>query len=118
MRTVRAFLALAFNARQPREAAATYLDAAYRQHNPPGSGTAAFIQLAEDYLRAFPELRLTVQLLLADGDVVVTQSLIQRYPNDRGLQVMDTFELAHGRIVWHWDVMQELPENATGAAAA
>jgi predicted SnoaL-like aldol condensation-catalyzing enzyme len=118
MRTVRAFLALAFNARQPREAAAKYLDAAYRQHNPPCSGTAAFLRLAEDYLRAFPELRLTIQLLLADGDVVVTQSLLQRFPTDRGLQVTDTFELAHGRIVEHWDVMRELPENAAGAAAA
>jgi len=115
---VRSFLELAFNARQPGEAAATYLGAAYRQYNPDVEGTAAFVRLAEEHLRAAPDLRLTVQMLIGEGDWVVAQSLIQRHPLDRGRQVMDTFELAEGRIVGHWDVMQELPENAAGAARA
>jgi predicted SnoaL-like aldol condensation-catalyzing enzyme len=115
---VRSFLELAFNGHQPAAAAATYLGASYRQHNPTASGSTAFIRLAEGYLRASPELRLTIQLLLADGDVVVTQSLIQCDASDPGRQVMDTFELAAGRIVWHWDVMRELPENVARAASA
>jgi predicted SnoaL-like aldol condensation-catalyzing enzyme len=115
---VRSFLELAFNGRQPTKAAATYLGVFYRQNNPRAYGSAAFLRLAEGYLRANPELRLTIQLLLADGDVVVTQSLLQRDATDRGLQVTDTFELADGRIVWHWDVMQELPENVARSAAA
>jgi predicted SnoaL-like aldol condensation-catalyzing enzyme len=114
---VRSFLELAFNGRQPTRAAATYLGASYRQYNPMRSGAAAFVQLAERCLRAYPELRLTIQVLLADGDVVVTQSLLQLHPTDRGLQLTDTFELADGRIVRQWVVMQELPENAARAAA-
>jgi predicted SnoaL-like aldol condensation-catalyzing enzyme len=111
MHTVRALLDLAFNVRQPREAAAKYLDAAYRQHHPTAWGVTAFVRLADRYLKAYPELHWTIQLLVADGDWVVAQSLIQRQPNDRGQQVMDTFQLASGRIVEHWDVMRELPEN-------
>jgi predicted SnoaL-like aldol condensation-catalyzing enzyme len=117
MHTVRALLELAFNTRQPREAAAKYLDATYRQHHPTAWGVAAFVQLAEAYLQAYPELHWTIQLLVADGDWVVAQSLIQRQPNDQGRPVMDTFQLANGRIVEHWDVLRELPENATAAAS-
>jgi predicted SnoaL-like aldol condensation-catalyzing enzyme len=117
MHTVRALMELAFNERQPLEAAATYLDVAYRQHHPTAWGPAAFVRLAEGYLRACPELHLTIQLLVADGDWVVAQSLIQRYPSDRGRQVMDTFQLANGRVVEHWDVMRELPENVAVATS-
>jgi predicted SnoaL-like aldol condensation-catalyzing enzyme len=115
---VRSFLEMAFNDRQPTEAAATYLDASYRQHNSEVRGGAAFVRLAEEHLRAAPDLRLTVQLLIGEGNWVVAQSLVQRHPLDRGRQVMDTFELGEGRIIGHWDVMQELPENAAGAARA
>jgi predicted SnoaL-like aldol condensation-catalyzing enzyme len=111
MQTVRVFLNLAFNERRPHEAAARYLDGAYRQLDPAAQGTASFVRLADGYLKCYPELHLTIQLVLADGDWVVVQSLIQNHPNDRGLQVMDTFQLTNGRIVEHWDVMCELPEN-------
>jgi predicted SnoaL-like aldol condensation-catalyzing enzyme len=112
---VRSFLDLAFNGRQPAEAAAAYLDACYRQHGPTRQGTSAFLRLAEGYLQAAPRLRLIIQLVIADGALVVTQSLIQRDANDPGRQVMDTFELADGRIVEHWDVMRELPTNVARA---
>jgi predicted SnoaL-like aldol condensation-catalyzing enzyme len=115
---VRSFLTMAFNDRQPSEAAADYLGDSYRQPDMGVDGPAAFVRLAEEHLRAAPDLRLTVQLLIGEGDWVVAQSLVQRHPLDRGRQVMDTFELGEGRIVGHWDVMQELPENAAGAARA
>jgi predicted SnoaL-like aldol condensation-catalyzing enzyme len=117
IRIVRALLDLAFNARQPLEAAARYLDPAYRQLDPAAQGPAAFVRLADGYLRAYPELHLTIQLILADGDWVVVQSLIQCQPGDPGRQVMDTFQIAHGRIVEHWDVMAEVPENVAAAAS-
>jgi predicted SnoaL-like aldol condensation-catalyzing enzyme len=114
---VQAFLDLAFNERQPLEAAARYLDPAYRQLDPTAHGITAFVRLADGYLKAYPELHLNVQLVLADGDWVVVQSLIQRWPHDPGRQVMDTFQLARGRIVEHWDVMREVPENVAVAAS-
>jgi predicted SnoaL-like aldol condensation-catalyzing enzyme len=116
--TVRALLETAFNARQPSRAAALYVSPAYRQQDSGAAGAAAFVRLANDYLRDCPQLRLDVQLLLGDGAWVVAQSRIRRFPDDPGRAVMDTFQLAGGRVVAHWDVLQCLPENVALAGAA
>jgi predicted SnoaL-like aldol condensation-catalyzing enzyme len=118
--TVRSFLELTFNGRQPAEAAATYLASSYRMHAPWGHEyvALAWVRYVESYLRTSPDLRLTIQLVIAEGDLVVTQSLFQRDANDSGRQVTDTFELANGRIVCHLDVMRDLPENLGRVARA
>jgi predicted SnoaL-like aldol condensation-catalyzing enzyme len=115
--TVRAFLETAFNARQPSRAAALYVSPACRQYDG-AVDAAAFVRLANGYLSSCPRLRLDVQLLLGDGEWVVAQSLIRRSPDDPGHQVMDTFQLGGGRIVEHWEVMEELPENSVLASVA
>ena len=46
------------------------------------------------------------------GDLVVVHSHLTRKPGDRGMAVMDVFRLENGKIVEHWDVMQEVPETA------
>jgi predicted SnoaL-like aldol condensation-catalyzing enzyme len=115
---VHAFLDTAFNARQPARAAARYLSPTYRRHDVGSVGGVAFVRLARNYLRDRPRLRLDVQWLLGDGDWVVAQSLIRRFPDDPGRQVMDTFQLDAGRIVGHWDVMRDLPENVALTSVA
>ncbi|MBN9225426.1 MULTISPECIES: nuclear transport factor 2 family protein [unclassified Microbacterium] len=49
---------------------------------------------------------------LADGDIVVTHSHFRRTPEDRGLAVADFWRLEDGKIVEHWDVIQEVPAEA------
>lgn len=112
-RLVREFYELAFNDRKPEEAVATYMGSYYRQHNPQaGDGPEPFIGFVHYFTQTFPELHLDIKRLIAEGDLVVTHSQITRHANDRGIAVMDMFRLENGKIVEHWDVLQDIPETA------
>lgn len=112
-RTVREFYDLAFNQKQPGEAARKYLGSYYRQHNPmAGDGAEPFVQFVTGFVQAFPELRVDFKRLIGEGNLVAVHSHFVRQPGDRGMAVMDMFRLENGKIVEHWDVLQDVPEQA------
>jgi predicted SnoaL-like aldol condensation-catalyzing enzyme len=49
---------------------------------------------------------------VAEGDLVVTHSLLKTSPQDRDTAVADIFRLEDGKVVEHWDVLQPVPESA------
>ena len=103
----------AFNQQQPEEAVRRYLGPSYRQHNPQaGDGPEPFIQVVRGFAQAFPHLRVDITPQVAEGDLVVVHSYLVRPPGDRGLAVMDIVRLEDGKIVEHWDVLHEVPEQA------
>lgn len=108
--TVVSFYELAFNDKRPEEAVAAYIGAEYIQHNPQApDGPEAFI----GFVRAFPEAHVDIRRVFADGDNVVTHSLLKFTPDDRGTVAADFFRLdADGKIVEHWDVLQPYPEES------
>ncbi len=110
-RNVRKYYELAFNEHQPREAVERYLGDEYIQHNPQApDGAEAFIGFVE----AFPEVRVEIKRIVAEGDIVVTHSLIRFNAQDeRGTVAVDFFRLTEdGKIVEHWDVLQPFPEES------
>lgn len=111
---VREFYDLAFNQQQPEEAVRRYLGATYRQHNPlAADGAEPFIGFVKWLTGANPKLRVEFKRLVAEGDLVVVHSHQIPAPGARGTAVMDIFRLTgDGRIVEHWDVLQEVPETA------
>jgi predicted SnoaL-like aldol condensation-catalyzing enzyme len=112
-RIVREYYELAFNGRKPEEAVAKYQGSYYRQHNPQAAdGPEPFINFVKYFTQTFPELHLDIKRMIAEGDLVVTHSNITRHAGDRGQAVMDIFRLENGKIVEHWDVVQEIPEKA------
>jgi hypothetical protein len=50
--------------------------------------------------------------LIAEGDLVVVHTHCMRHTGDRGMAVMDIFRLEDGKLVEHWDVIQEVPETS------
>lgn len=107
---MRAFYDLAFNQKQPEEAVALYVGSKYIQHNPmAGDGPGPFVEFVKACTGQFPELSVEIKRALAEGDLVVTHSLIKTSPEDRGTAAADIFRLQDGKVVEHWDVLQ--PEH-------
>jgi predicted SnoaL-like aldol condensation-catalyzing enzyme len=110
--TVRSWIELAINQRKPEEAVAKYLGPYYRQHNPTASdGSQAFIDFFHKFTQAFPLMQFDVKRMVAEGDMVMVHSHLIRQPGERGTAVVDIFRLENGKVVEHWDVLQEIPEH-------
>ena len=108
-----AYYNMAFNERKPAEAAQKYGGPYYTQHNPQApDGFEAFIQFVEGFAEQFPGMSLDIKRAVAEGDMVVTHSLLKTAPEDRGTAAADFFRLEDGKIVEHWDVLQPVPESA------
>jgi predicted SnoaL-like aldol condensation-catalyzing enzyme len=50
--------------------------------------------------------------VFADGDYVILHVHAVRVPGTRGNAIVDIFKLENGKIVEHWDVIQEIPGEA------
>lgn len=112
-RIVREFYELAFNQRNPAGAAAKYLGSAYKQHDPVvGDGRDAFVQGIGGFLNEVPEFRVEFKRFIAEGDLVTVHSQFLLAPGSRGKAVVDIFRVENGKIVEHWDVVQDVPEKS------
>jgi predicted SnoaL-like aldol condensation-catalyzing enzyme len=104
---------LAFNQRKPEEAVAKYLGPHYRQHNPGAAdGPEPFIEFVKRFAQSYPDFRMESKRIIAEGNFVVLHSHLILKPGDRGMAVVDIFRLENGKIVEHWDVVQEVPETS------
>jgi predicted SnoaL-like aldol condensation-catalyzing enzyme len=89
------------------------MGSSYRQHNPQaGDGAEPFIGFVKYYTQTYPDLHMDIKRLIAEGDWVVVHNHHTRSAGDRGVAVIDIFRLEDGRIVEHWDVLQDVPESA------
>ena len=112
-RIVREWHELAIDQRKPEEAVAKYLGPHYRQHNPgAGDGAEPFIETVKRFAQNFPDFRMESKRMVAEGDYVVLHSHLILKPGDRGTAIVDIFRLENGKIVEHWDVVQEVPETS------
>jgi predicted SnoaL-like aldol condensation-catalyzing enzyme len=112
-RAVVEYYEMAFNDKQPQQAVERYVGSRYIQHNPQApDGPEAFVAFVTAFAGQFPELRIDIKRVVAEGDIVVTHGLIKTSPDDRGTVAADFFRLEDGKIVEHWDVLQPFPETS------
>ena len=95
------------------EAAAKYFGPRYIQHNPlvPNGpdGLKALVTLLKE---KFPNAHSEIKRVIAEGDLVVLHVHAVREPGQRGRAIVDIFKVEDGKIVEHWDVIQDVPEKA------
>ncbi|MGC5077101.1 nuclear transport factor 2 family protein [Agrococcus sp. DT81.2] len=84
----------------------------YTQHNPTiPDGPAAAIELLTPKFDGSPDATFEVQRMLVDGDLAVVHVRASR-PGAPDAAVADFYRFDDGRIVEHWDVLQQVPAHA------
>ncbi|MBR1178768.1 nuclear transport factor 2 family protein [Bradyrhizobium sp. KB893862 SZCCT0404] len=94
------------------DAALAYVGDRYVQHNPNAADGAEGFRKFIGFLREkFPNSRSEIKRSFVDGDYVILHVHSVREPGTKGRAIVDIFKLENGKIVEHWDVVQEIPEN-------
>ncbi|KAI3572792.1 hypothetical protein IWW34DRAFT_856359 [Fusarium oxysporum f. sp. albedinis] len=55
-----------------------------------------------------PHFNMMFKRILVDGDYIVAQIFSERWPGDAGEHVFDLYRWKNGRVVEHWDVIQQV----------
>ena len=98
---------------EPRKAVEHYVGDDYVQHNPlVGDGKGPLIAYFERMSKEYPEKSIVFVRSIAEGDLVALHTH-QTWPGGAEYVTMDFFRFdANGKIVEHWDSMQEIPEES------
>jgi len=113
-----AYYTLALNGKNPALAVKLYGGPYYIQHNPlAANGFPAFITFFKSFEARYPDAHITIKRVIAEGDLVVTHSLLtgaKPVYGPRGTKAVDIFRVnSEGKIVEHWDVLAQI--SATSA---
>ncbi|NQV53069.1 MAG: nuclear transport factor 2 family protein [Flavobacteriales bacterium] len=89
-----------------------YVGDDYIQHNPlVGNGKHAFIAYFKRMHEEYPDKSIEFVRSIAQGSLVALHTH-QTWPGNLEYVTMDFFRFDdHGKIVEHWDAMQEIPEG-------
>jgi predicted SnoaL-like aldol condensation-catalyzing enzyme len=95
------------------DAAAKFIGPRYVQHNPTApdgpDGFKAFLSFLRE---KFPDSHNEIKRVFADGDYVILHVHSVREKGSRGRAIVEIFRLEDGKIVEHWDVVQDIPEKS------
>ena len=97
-------------------AASQYLGSSYRQHNPTAADGAEGLRGFIDFLKMrFPNQRGEIKRVIAEGDLVMLHVHSTRGDDTPGRAIVDIFRIENGKVVEHWDVIQDIPAQAANA---
>lgn len=106
-----AFYKMAYEG-QPQEAMALYVGEEYIQHNPlVGDGKQPFIDYFKRMQKEYPDKSIAFIRSVSEDDLVALHTH-QVWPGNEEYVTMDFFRFdRNGKIIEHWDAMQEIPET-------
>ena len=96
----------------PRKAVEQYVGKEYIQHNPDvDDGTRGFIDYFERMQTEYPSKTIEFVRYIAEGNMVALHTH-QSWPENDEYITMDFFRFDEkGKIVEHWDSIQQIPEK-------
>ena len=96
----------------PSLAVEKYVGEVYIQHNPlVGDGTASFITYFEKMHNEYPDKTIDFVRAIAEGNLVALHTH-QIWPGNDQYVTMDFFRFdENGKIVEHWDSIQQIPQE-------
>ena len=106
------FYRMSYNG-NPREAAELFVGSEYIQHNPlVGDGKEPFIEYFERMATEYPNKSIEFVRTVAEGNLVALHTH-QVWPGNEEYITMDFFRFDDlGKIVEHWDSMQQIPDGS------
>jgi predicted SnoaL-like aldol condensation-catalyzing enzyme len=103
------FYNAALNEKNP-DKARSFLGDIYIQHNPyVPDGIEPFLKFIKYRRDKYPNARNEVKRVIAEGDLVALHVHSVVIPGSPGRQIVDIFRVENGKVVEHWDVIQEIP---------
>jgi predicted SnoaL-like aldol condensation-catalyzing enzyme len=90
----------------------------FMNHHPgSGKGAEETLQAVDTHLFGkYPQFRVFIKRMAAEGDLVWIQCYTQNTPDDRGNMSMDIFRVQDGKIAEHWDIIEAVPEGVDPAS--
>lgn len=106
------FYEMSYNG-NPRKAVKLFVGSEYLQHNPlVGDGKEPFIEYFERMASEFPNKSIDFVRAVAEDDLVAVHTH-QIWPGNEEYVTMDFFRFDEfGKIVEHWDSMQQIPKKS------
>lgn len=90
-----------------------YVSEDYKQHNPfVADGRKAFMDFFKEDFVKNPNSSAEIKRVVAEGDTVALHVHSRTNSQDMGVAIVDIFRIKDGKIVEHWDVIQEIPNEA------
>jgi predicted SnoaL-like aldol condensation-catalyzing enzyme len=87
-----------------------FLGEKYLQHNPwVADGPDAFLRFVQFRRDRFPESHSEIKRVIAEGNLVALHIHSVLVPGTPGRSIVDIFRVEGGKVVEHWDVIQEIP---------
>lgn len=89
-----------------------YFGDEYLQHNPNVADGTAALRAYVQSLESQPEFGVEIHRVVAQGDLVAVHGHYRNGPDDLGRAAVDLFRVEDGRLVEHWDVLQDVPPQS------
>ncbi|MGN7896034.1 nuclear transport factor 2 family protein [Bacillus sp. 22475] len=93
-----------------------YVSEDYQQHNSfVADGRKAFMDFFKEDFVKNPNSSAEIKRVVAEGDTVALHVHSRANSQGKGVAIVDIFRIKDGKIVEHWDVIQEIPNEAANS---